>query len=87
MQVVFILKCVLAIGSSRLGVLLGGPPLSLFDMLLATRRGFENLMFPLWSTKLGGSFVFLDACPSILFLGFPLLWVFWFILWLVGFHH
>jgi len=28
-------------------------------------------MFPLWSTLLGGSFVFLDVCPSILFLVFP----------------
>jgi len=35
------LKCVVAIGEgfSRLGLLSGAPPLSLFDMLLATRRG------------------------------------------------
>jgi hypothetical protein len=31
-------------GSSRLGLLSEGPPLSLFDMLL----GVGNLMFPLW---------------------------------------
>jgi len=36
-----ILRCVIVIseGYSRLNVLLGGPSLSLFDMLLATRRG------------------------------------------------
>jgi len=28
-------------------------------------------MFPLWFTLLGGSFVFLDVGPSILFLVFP----------------
>jgi hypothetical protein len=28
-------------------------------------------MFPLWSVLLGGSFVFLDAGPSILFLVLP----------------
>jgi hypothetical protein len=33
-------------GSSRLGLLRGDPPLSLFDMLL----GVGNLMFPLWFT-------------------------------------
>jgi len=35
---VSILKCVVAIGegSSRLGILSGGPPLSLLDMLLGT---------------------------------------------------
>ncbi len=33
---IFILKCTVVIdeASSKLGVLLGGPPLSLFDMLL-----------------------------------------------------
>jgi hypothetical protein len=37
-HVVSILICVVAIveGSSRLGIISGGPPLSLFDMLLAT---------------------------------------------------
>ncbi len=29
-----------------------------------------NLMFPLWFALLGGSFVFLDVGPSILFLVF-----------------
>jgi hypothetical protein len=29
-------------------------------------------MFPLWFTLLGGSFVFLDVGPSILFAVFPL---------------
>jgi hypothetical protein len=40
-QVVSILKHVVAIGkgSSKLGILIGGPPLSLFDMLLVIRRG------------------------------------------------
>jgi len=72
-KAIFILRHVIAIGegSSRLGVLLGGSPLSLFDMLLTRGRGFENLMFTLWFTLLGGLFVFLDACFSILFLVFP----------------
>jgi hypothetical protein len=35
-------------------------------------------MFPLWSTFLGGSFVFLDVGPSILFLVFPFFGVLWF---------
>ncbi len=36
-------------------------------------------MFPLWIALLGGSLVFLDMGHSILFLVFPLFWVFWFI--------
>jgi hypothetical protein len=41
---VFILKCVVAVseGSYRLGILSGGPPLSLFDMLLAMGRGLKT---------------------------------------------
>jgi hypothetical protein len=35
-------------------------------------------MLALWFTFLGGSFVFLDAGPSILFLVFPLFGVLWF---------
>jgi hypothetical protein len=31
------------------------------------------MMFPFWFTLLGGSFVFLDVSPSILFLIFSLL--------------
>jgi hypothetical protein len=31
-----------------------------------------NLMFPLWCAVLGGSFVFLDVDPTILFLVSPL---------------
>jgi hypothetical protein len=43
-------------------------------------------MFPLWFALLGGSFVFLDMGPSILFLVFPLLfWVLGFIYDLAGF--
>ncbi len=70
-HVISILKCVVAIGegSSRLGILSGDPPLSLFG----------NLMFPLWFSFLGGYFVFLDVGPSILFLVFPLIRVLWFI--------
>ncbi len=41
------------------------------------RKGLGNLMFLLWSALLGGSFVFLDAGPSILFLVFLLFWVLW----------
>ncbi len=36
-------------------------------------------MFPLWFTLLGGSFVFLDVGPSILFLVFIFFGVLWFI--------
>jgi hypothetical protein len=43
-------------------------------------RGFGgNLMFPLWFALLGGSFVFLDVGPSILFLVFTLFLVLWYI--------
>jgi len=37
------LKCVVAIGEGfyKLGILSGGPPLSLFDMLLRTRGAWE----------------------------------------------
>jgi hypothetical protein len=42
--VIFILQCVVAVGegSSRPSVLLGGPPLLLLDVLLATRGGLET---------------------------------------------
>jgi hypothetical protein len=42
--VVVILRCVVVVGegSYRLGVLLEGPPLSLFDMLLAMGRGLKT---------------------------------------------
>jgi len=49
-------------------------PIFLFDMLLAIGRGggFGNLMFDLWLTGLGSSFVFFgNVGPSILFLVFP----------------
>jgi hypothetical protein len=36
-------------------------------------------MSPLWLTLLGGSFVYLDVGPSIMFLVFPFFWVLWFI--------
>jgi hypothetical protein len=36
-------------------------------------------MFPLWFALLGGSFVFLDVGPSIMFLIFPVFLVLWFI--------
>ncbi len=40
-QTISILKCVVVVGkgSSRLSILSRGPPLSLFDMLRATKRG------------------------------------------------
>ncbi len=40
-KAISILKCASAIGEgySKLGVLSGGPPLSLFDMLLVIKRG------------------------------------------------
>jgi len=42
-------------------------------------------MFPLWFALLGGSFVFLDVGPSILFLVPPLSWVLWLIYGWQGF--
>ncbi len=36
-------------------------------------------MFHLWFALLGGSFIFLDMSPSILFFVFPFFWVLWFI--------
>jgi hypothetical protein len=36
-------------------------------------------MFPLWLALLGGSFVFLDMGPSVLFFVFPYFWVLWLI--------
>jgi hypothetical protein len=44
-------------------------------------------MFPLWFALLGGSFVFLDLGPSILFPVFLFFWGALVYLWLVGFHH
>jgi hypothetical protein len=40
-QVIFIFKRVIAIGESfsKLGILSGGPPISLFDMILAMEEG------------------------------------------------
>ncbi len=40
-KVISILKCAIAIGEgySKLGVISGSPPLSLFDMLLVIREG------------------------------------------------
>ncbi len=35
------------------------------------KTGFGNLMFSFWFTLFGGSFVFLEVGPSILFLVFP----------------
>jgi len=60
-------------GSSKLAVLSGGPPLSLFHMFL------------LWFSLLGGSSVFLDVGPSILFLVFPLFRLLWLIFEWQGF--
>jgi hypothetical protein len=62
-----ILRQVVVVGEgfNRLGILIGGPPLLLFDML--DLRGSETLMCPMW---FAGSFVFLEVLPSILFLVF-----------------
>ncbi len=59
-----ILRHVIVVGESSftLCILARGPPLSLFDMLLAKRgREFKNLMFPGGLPSLGASFVFLDG--------------------------
>jgi hypothetical protein len=71
-----ILKHVVVIDedSFKLGILLGHPPISSFDMLLATRRGFKNMMFPVvvhplrWFLCLLGvkSFHFIPYIPPFL---------------------
>jgi hypothetical protein len=72
------LKHAVAIGEglSKLSMILsGGPSISLFDMLLAT-GGVQELDVPFvfcpfgCFALLGGSFVFLDMDPSILFFVF-----------------
>ncbi len=84
LKVIFSLKCIVIVdgSSSMLRVLSRGPSLSLFDIWYASchKRGFRNLVFPMWFVLLGGSFVFLNVGPSTLFLVFPLFfWVLWFI--------
>ncbi len=59
-----ILRHVIAVGESSftLCIRARGPPLSLFDMLLAKRgREFKNSMFLGGLPSLGRSFVFLDG--------------------------
>jgi len=73
---IFILRCAIAIGedSSRLGILSRGPPLSLFDMLLAIGGG-SFVVRPLrW-------FFCLLGCGSFHFVPFvsSFFQVFWFI--------
>jgi hypothetical protein len=56
------------------------PNLSLlFDVLLGNRRGFGNLIFPLWFVLIGGSFVFLNAVLSFCSLCSLSFWTLWFI--------
>jgi hypothetical protein len=86
---IFILKhVVMGEGLFRLHVLLGSPLLCSFDVFFMIGRGFGNLMFLLWFTFLGGSFVVLDLGPSIsMFLVFPFLGVLVNLIWLAWFHH
>jgi len=52
---------------------------SFFDNASHDRRGFVNLMLPLWFALLGGSFDLL-GCGSFHFVPcIPLFWVLWFI--------
>jgi hypothetical protein len=68
----------MGLGSSHLG------QNSRFILYLDTSQ--LNKQFPLLFALLGGSFVFLDAGPSILFLVFPsLFWVLWLICGWQGF--
>ncbi len=48
-------------------------------MLLGNIRGFGNSIFPLRFALIGGSFVFLNVGPFIVFLVFPFFWMLWFI--------
>ncbi len=60
----------------------GAPPFLIW-YASCNRKGFENLMFPLWSALLGGSFVILDVGPCSLFSLF--FWVLWLLYGLQGF--
>ncbi len=80
--------CFASEGSSRLGVLSGGPPFSLFVMLLKQPKGVWELDVPFvvcplrWFFRLLGheSFHFVPCIP-------PFFWVLWFIYDWQGFHH
>jgi len=71
--VILILRCVVVEGegSSRLGLLSRGPSPFLIGYTCDDKKGFGNLRFHLGFTLLGGSFVFLNVAPFILFLVFP----------------
>jgi hypothetical protein len=76
-----ILRCVVAIdeGSSKLGVFLEGPPLSLFDVLLMT-RGVQELHVPFVVHPLLKWFICLLGRGSFRYVPcFPLIWVLWLI--------
>jgi len=79
-----VLRHVVAIGEGlfTLGVFSKGPPFSYY--VAHDKRGFGNLMFPLWFALLGGRFFSLGVSPSILFLVFPF-WGAWIDLWLARF--
>jgi hypothetical protein len=82
-----ILRHVIAVGESSftLCIRARGPPLSLFDMLLAKRgREFKNLMFLGGLPSLGRSFVFLDGVLPFQSLYSPLLFFGCFDLFMIG---
>jgi hypothetical protein len=68
---------VISEGSSKLDVLSKVLP---FHYLICFSQHVWELDVALWLALFGGSFVFLDVGPSILFLVFPLFWVLWFFL-------
>ncbi len=55
-------------GLSKLGILLGSPPISLFDILLTTREGLGTRFSPRWFVYLlrCGSFHFVYYIPPFL---------------------
>jgi hypothetical protein len=70
--VIFVLRCAVAVGegSFRLGILSGGPLISLFDMLLKTRGDLGTyvplVVRPLRWFFCRGSFHFVPCIPLLL---------------------
>jgi len=86
-QTICILKHVIVVseGLSRLGVFLGGSPLSLFDMLLTTRGGSGTWCSPCVVCPLRWFICLLGCGSSILFLASGFLGAL-VNFWLAGFH-
>jgi hypothetical protein len=73
-------------GFFRLGILSDSPPFP-YLICFSWQEGVWELDIPLWFALIGGSFVFLDVGPPILFLVFPLFLGALVFISLAGFHH